>query len=383
MSAQEKNVGKGTVMITTGGTGGHVFPGVAVARRLQAYGWDVFWLGTREGMEATLVPQEGIDFESVSFHGVRGKGLKTLLLGPLALLRACHQSRGVLRRRQPDVVMGFGGFASFPGAFTAVASGLPLAIHEANAVPGLANRVLNYGADKTLTGFPGVFGAGRKTSVEWIGNPVRDDMVQQAPPAERFADRQGPLRLLVVGGSLGAQALNTCVPAALAQIPVEQRPRVVHQAGARHVEALRAVYAQQEVEAECVPFIEEMGQAYADADFVICRGGAMTVAELAAVGVGALIVPLPGAIADEQSVNAQFLVDAGAAVKKAQEALTPEALTEMLRTLTREKAMAMAMAAWALRKTDAAERAARACMALGLVYRGKRRRQESTDGGAS
>jgi UDP-N-acetylglucosamine--N-acetylmuramyl-(pentapeptide) pyrophosphoryl-undecaprenol N-acetylglucosamine transferase len=382
-----KNTGKGTVMITTGGTGGHIFPGVAVARRLQAYGWDVFWLGTREGMEATLVQQEGIDFEGVSFRGVRGKGLKTLLLGPWALLMACHQSRSVLRRRQPDVVMGFGGFASFPGAFTAVASSLPLVIHEANAVPGLANRVLRYGADKILVGFPGVFGAGRKANakskVEWAGNPVRDDMVQQAPPSKRFADRQGALRLLVVGGSLGAQALNACVPAALAQLPAEQRPQVVHQAGARHVEALRTAYAQQGVEAECVSFIEEMGQAYADADFVICRGGAMTVAELAAVGVGALMVPLPGAIADEQSANAQLLVDAGAAVRKAQDALTPDVLAETLRALTREKALAMAEAAFALRKTDAAETAARACMALGLAYQNKHRRGESVRGEVS
>ncbi|MDR0250337.1 MAG: undecaprenyldiphospho-muramoylpentapeptide beta-N-acetylglucosaminyltransferase [Burkholderiales bacterium] len=376
MSQDVKNTGKGTVMITTGGTGGHIFPGVAVARRLQAYGWNVFWLGTRDGMEAALVPQEGINFEGVSFRGVRGKGLKTLLLGPWALLMACHQSRGVLRRRQPDVVIGFGGFASFPGAFTAVASDLPLVVHEANAVPGLANRVLRYGADKILVGFPGVFGAGRKANVEWSGNPVRDDMVQQASPSERFADRQGPLRVLVVGGSLGAQALNACVPTALAQLPVEQRPRVIHQAGARHIEALRTSYAQQNVEAECVPFIEEMGQAYADADFVICRGGAMTVAELAAVGVGALMVPLPGAIADEQRANAQLLVDAGAAVRKAQESLTPDVLAEMLRALTREKALAMAEAAFTLRKTDAAETAARACMALGLAYRSKHRRDE-------
>ncbi|MDR2173518.1 MAG: undecaprenyldiphospho-muramoylpentapeptide beta-N-acetylglucosaminyltransferase [Burkholderiales bacterium] len=380
MSRDIENAVKGTVMITTGGTGGHVFPGVAVARRLQAYGWDVFWLGTQEGMEATRVPQEGIDFESVSFRGVRGKGLKTLLLGPWALLMACHQSRAILRRRQPDVAMGFGGFASFPGAFTAVASGLPLVLHEANAAPGLANRILSYGADKILAGFPGVFGAGRKANVEWSGNPVRDDMAQQAPPSERFADRQGELRLLVVGGSLGAQALNVCVPMALAQLPVEQRPRVVHQAGARHIETLRAAYAQHGVEAECVPFIEEMAQAYADADFVICRGGAMTVAELATVGVGALVVPLPGAIADEQSANAQLLVDAGAAVKITQDVLTPAVLAETLCALTREKALAMAEAAFALRKTDAAETVAQACMVLGSAYRNKQRRNEIAQG---
>jgi len=383
MSAHEKSFGedfgKGVAMITTGGTGGHVFPGVAVARHLLAYGWDVFWLGTREGMEATLVPQEGIEFEGVSFRGVRGKGLKTFLLGPFALALAGRQSRNILRRRQPDVVIGFGGFASFPGAFVAVANGLPLVIHEANAVPGLANRVLRYGADRILVGFPGVFGAGQKKNVEWIGNPIRDEMVQQPSPAERFAERRGALRLLVVGGSLGAQALNVCVPAALAQLPIERRPRVVHQAGARHIDALRAAYAQHGVEAECVPFIEEMAQAYADADFVIARGGALTVAELAAVGVGALIVPLPGAIADEQSANAQMLVDAGAAVKKAQEALTPEFLSDMLGLLTREKAQAMAEAAFALRKTDAAEAAARACMALGLAYQSKHRRNMGTD----
>jgi UDP-N-acetylglucosamine--N-acetylmuramyl-(pentapeptide) pyrophosphoryl-undecaprenol N-acetylglucosamine transferase len=337
-------------------------------------------------MEATLVSQEGIAFESVSFRGVRGKGLKTLLLGPFALLRACYQSRSILRRRRPDVVMGFGGFASFPGAFTAVACGLPLVIHEANAVPGLANRVLKHGADKILTGFPGVLGAGRKANIEakvvWVGNPIRDDMAQQASPLERFADRQGALRLLVVGGSLGAQALNVCVPAALAQLPVEQRPRVIHQAGARHIEALRTTYAQYGVEAECVPFIEEMAQAYADADFVICRGGAITVAELAAVGVGALIVPLPGAIADEQSANAQFLVDAGAAVKRTQDALTADALAEILRALTREKALEMAELAFTFRKTDAAETAARVCMALGAAHQNKHRRNRDAQGDA-
>ncbi|MCL2871555.1 MAG: undecaprenyldiphospho-muramoylpentapeptide beta-N-acetylglucosaminyltransferase [Betaproteobacteria bacterium] len=383
MSAHEKSVGfgKGTVMITTGGTGGHIFPGVAVARHLLAYGWDVFWLGTREGMEATLVQQEGIDFEGVSFRGVRGKGLKTLLLGPWALALASRQSRSILRQRQPDVVIGFGGFASFPGALMAVASGLPLVIHEANAVPGLANRVLRYGADQILVGFPDVFGVGHKKNVAWIGNPIRDEMAQQPSPSKRFAERQGALRLLVVGGSLGAQALNVCVPAALARLPVERRPRVVHQAGVRHIDALRVAYAQHGVEAECVPFIEEMAQAYADADFVICRGGALTVAELAAVGVGALIVPLPGAIADEQSANAQMLVDAGAAVKKAQEALTPEFLAEMLGLLTREKAQAMAEEAFALRKTDAAAAAAHACMALGLAYQNKHRRNINTGDG--
>lgn len=355
----------GTVMITTGGTGGHIFPGLAVAAKLVARGWGVFWLGTREGMEARLVPQHGLPFEGVAFGGVRGKGVRQLVLGPFALARACWQSRGIIRRRAPDVVLGFGGFASFPGALMGVAAAKPLVLHEQNAVAGLANRVLAYGADRILTGFPGAFAARPSRKADWVGNPVRDAFARIAPPDERFAGRAGPLRLLVVGGSLGAAGLNERVPKALALMPREARPRVVHQAGERHVDALRAAYRAADVDAECVAFIDDIAARYAEADLVVCRGGATTVAELAAVGVGAIVVPLPGAIADEQSANARFLADAGAAVMVPQAALTPAALAERIAACTRESLLAMARAARKVARPDAADRVADACIALG------------------
>ncbi|MEO8507402.1 MAG: undecaprenyldiphospho-muramoylpentapeptide beta-N-acetylglucosaminyltransferase [Betaproteobacteria bacterium] len=354
-----------TVMITTGGTGGHVFPGLAVATSLAARGASVFWLGTREGIEAKLVPQHGVEFEGLSFRGVRGKGLRTLLLGPYALLAACLAARKIIRRRLPDVVLGFGGFASFPGGLMGTAAGRPLVLHDSNAVAGLATRVLAYGADRILLGFPQALAGRHAKIVEWVGNPLRDAICALPPPAVRFAGRTGPLRLLVVGGSLGAQALNELVPAAIATITVGQRPLIVHQSGEKHIAALRDAYARQGVPAECVAFIDDMAARYAWADFVICRGGALTVAELAAGGLGAIVVPLPGAIANEQSANAQFLVDAGAAMKEAQDALTAPRLAGLLRGLDRERALAMASAAYAKGKRDAATRVADVCVELG------------------
>jgi len=354
-----------TVMITTGGTGGHVFPGLAVAAKLIARGARVFWLGTREGIEAKLVPQHGVDFEGLSFRGVRGKGLRTLLLGPYALLAACLAARAVIRRRMPDIVLGFGGFASFPGGLMGTAAGRPLVLHDANAVAGLATRVLAYGADRILLGFPQALRGRHAKIVEWVGNPLRDAICELPPPSQRFAGRGGPLRLLVVGGSLGAQALNDVVPAAVAQLHAGARPQIVHQAGERHIEALRSGYARAGVQADCVAFIDDMAARYAWADFVICRGGALTISELAAVGLGAIVVPLPGAIADEQSANARFLVDAGAAWMEPQARLTPARLAERLRSLDRPRAAAMAEAAHAQGKRDAAARVAEACFALG------------------
>jgi UDP-N-acetylglucosamine--N-acetylmuramyl-(pentapeptide) pyrophosphoryl-undecaprenol N-acetylglucosamine transferase len=359
----------GTVMITTGGTGGHIFPGLAVAADLVARGWGVFWLGTREGMESKLVPQHGVPFEGVSFGGVRGKGLRTLVLGPFTLAGACWQSRGIIRRRAPDVVLGLGGFASFPGALMGVAAAKPLVLHEQNAVAGLANRVLAYGADRILTGFPGAFAGRAARKAEWVGNPVRDAFGQIPPPDVRFAERSGPLSLLVVGGSLGAAGLNERVPKALALLPAGSRPRVVHQAGERHVDTLHAAYRHAGVDAQCVAFIDDIAARYAEADLVVCRGGATTLAELAAVGVGSIIVPLPGAIADEQSANARFLVDAGAAVRIAQAELTPERLAERVASCTRESLLAMAMAARKISRPDAARRVADACIALGTPAR--------------
>ncbi|HEY1326199.1 MAG TPA: undecaprenyldiphospho-muramoylpentapeptide beta-N-acetylglucosaminyltransferase [Casimicrobiaceae bacterium] len=350
-----------TVMITTGGTGGHVFPGLAVAAKLIARGARVFWLGTREGMEARLVTQHGVDFEAVSFRGVRGKGVRTLLLGPYALLAACIQSLRIIRRRRPDLVLGFGGFASFPGALMGVASGKPLVLHDANAVAGLANRVLAYGADRILLGFPEAM---KSRNAQWVGNPLRDSITCLPPPAQRFAGRTGPLRLLVVGGSLGAQALNDRVPRALATMPAVARPQVVHQAGERHIDALRAAYREAGVAADCVAFIDDMAARYAWADVVLCRGGALTVAEIAAVGLAAIVVPLPGAIADEQTANARFLTEAGGAFTVRQDDLTAERLGALLSSFTRAQALAMANAAYRIGKRDAADRVADACLAL-------------------
>jgi UDP-N-acetylglucosamine--N-acetylmuramyl-(pentapeptide) pyrophosphoryl-undecaprenol N-acetylglucosamine transferase len=355
----------GTVMITAGGTGGHVFPGLAVAAKLVGRGWRVFWLGTRDGMEGALVRQHGVEFEGVAFGGVRGKGWKTAVFGPLALLAACWQSVRIIRRRAPDVVLGFGGFASFPGALAGVALARPLVLHEANAVAGLANRVLAYAADRILLGFPDALRGRHATKVEWVGIPVRETIARLPAPAARFAGRSGPLRLLVVGGSLGAAAINRCVPEALALMPAAARPQVVHQSGARHLDALRAAYEEAGVAAQCVPFIEDMAACYAEADVVLCRGGAITVAELAAAGVASIIVPLPGAIADEQSANAKLLVDAGAAFAMAQDELSAGGLAARLGALTRARLLAMAAAARSLARVDAAERVADACVALG------------------
>ena len=355
----------GTVMITAGGTGGHVFPGLAVAAKLVARGWRVFWLGTKEGMEANLVREHGVEFESVSFSGIRGKGWKAWLFGPYALLAAAWQSRKIIRKRSPNVVLGLGGFASFPGALAAVAMAKPLVLHDANAVAGLANRVLAFGADRIMLGFPNAMSGRHADKVEWVGNPLRDEITAMPVPEARFAGRTGPLRLLVVGGSLGAAALNRIVPAALALIPAAARPRVVHQAGARHVDALQAAYEKAGVAAACMAFIADIAARYAEADVVLCRGGAITVSELAAVGVASMIVPLPGAIADEQSANAQFLVDGDAALRIPERELTPEALAERLQSFTRATLLAMAIAARKLARPDAADRVADTCVALG------------------
>jgi UDP-N-acetylglucosamine--N-acetylmuramyl-(pentapeptide) pyrophosphoryl-undecaprenol N-acetylglucosamine transferase len=342
-----------------------VFPGLAVAAKLIARGARVFWLGTREGIESKLVPQHGVEFEGISFRGVRGKGLRTLLLGPYALLAACLAARSVIRRRMPDIVLGLGGFASFPGGLMGTAAGKPLVLHDSNAVAGLATRVLAHGADRILLGFPHALRGRHAKLVEWVGNPMRDAITALPPPAQRLAGRDGPLRLLVVGGSLGAQALNEIVPAGIARIAQGARPHIVHQAGEKHIAALRDAYAKHAVDAECVAFIDDMAARYAWADFVICRGGALTISELAAVGLGALVVPLPGAIADEQSANARFLVDAQAAWMEPQATLTAERLAERLQSLDRTRALAMAEAAHAQGKRDAAARVADVCIHFG------------------
>jgi UDP-N-acetylglucosamine--N-acetylmuramyl-(pentapeptide) pyrophosphoryl-undecaprenol N-acetylglucosamine transferase len=346
-------------MIMAGGTGGHVFPALAVADHLRALGWRVVWLGARSGMEATLVPKHGFEMAWVRFSGLRGKGVVAKLLLPLNLLVAFGQSLRALRAQRPDVVLGMGGYIAFPGGMMAALLGRPLAIHEQNSVAGLANRVLSGVADHVLVAFPDAL---RKAT--FVGNPVREAIARIAPPAERFAGRTGSLRVLVVGGSLGAAALNDVVPKALALLPADSRPVVTHQSGAKHIEELRANYSRAGVDASAVALIDDMARAYADADLVICRAGATTVAEVSAAGVAAILVPFPFAVDDHQTTNARYLVDAGAGVLVQQRDLTPEALAARLRGLTREQLLGIASKARALGKPDATRAVAEACMEL-------------------
>jgi UDP-N-acetylglucosamine--N-acetylmuramyl-(pentapeptide) pyrophosphoryl-undecaprenol N-acetylglucosamine transferase len=351
-------------MITTGGTGGHIFPGLAVASELKSRGARVFWLGTREGMESRLVPSHAVDFEGIAFSSVRGKGIKRLLFGPYAIANACRQAWAVIGRKRPGIVVGFGGFASFPGALMGVARNLPLVIHNLDARAGLANRVLKHGADRVLTGFPGVLGEGRDPRVEWIGNPLRADIEAVPPPEERFANRTGPMRVLVVGGSLGASILNETLPRALALLPAGARPLVAHQSGEKHIDALRQAYDDAGVEAECLPFIDDMARRYAEADVVVCRSGATTVAELAAVGVASLLIPYPHAADDHQLDNAEQLATRGAAEVWLQRDLAPKRLADWLQSLDRARLLEMAAAARSLRKAGATRRVADICLEL-------------------
>lgn len=361
----------GTLLVMAGGTGGHVFPGLAVAQRMLAEGWRVVWLGSRSGMEARLVPQHDIPIEFVRFGGLRGKGALTKLALPFNLLRAALDSLGVLRRVKPNVVLGMGGYITFPAGVMAVLTRSPLVLHEQNSIPGLANRALAKIASRVLVAFPDALPGG-----EWTGNPLREGFSDSEAPAMRYgarAARGGPLRVLVVGGSLGAAALNEIVPKALAQLAPEARPHIVHQAGAKHIDVLRANYrAAGLVEGpDCVltPFIEDMSRAYAEADLVICRSGAMTVAEIAAIGVAALFVPFPFAVDDHQTTNAAFLVEQGAAALIQQRELSVERLRDWLRAATRGQLAEMAGRARALAKPDATERVALACAAAASTRR--------------
>ena len=349
-------------LVMAGGTGGHIFPGLAVADGLRAQGWRVHWLGAPGSMEAQLVPPRGYPFEAVEFGGVRGKGVSTLVLLPLKLLRAFGQSIGVVRRVRPDVLVGLGGYITFPGGLMGVALGKPLVLHEQNSVAGMANKVLAGIADRVFTAFPNVLPRARK--VQWVGNPLRAAFTQYPDPAARFAGRSGPLRVLVVGGSLGAQALNEVVPKALALIPADQRPLVTHQSGTKQIDALRANYQAAGVQAELLPFIDDMARAYAEADLVICRAGATTVTEIAAIGAAALFVPFPHAVDDHQTSNANFLVDQGAGWLVQQRDLTPEGLADLLQKTERPALVQRAQKAKTMQKTHAVEDVVAACEEL-------------------
>ena len=349
-------------LVMAGGTGGHIFPGLAVAEALRERGWRVHWLGTPGSMESRLVPPRGFALETIEFGGVRGKGLSTLLLLPVRLLKAFWQTLRVVRRVKPDVLVGLGGYITFPGGMMGTLLGKPMVLHEQNSVAGMANKLLSGIADRVFTAFPGVF-----KKAEWVGNPLRAEFLRQAAPAERFNGRTGPLRLLVVGGSLGAKALNDTVPQALALLPVEQRPTVLHQSGEKQIDALRANYAAAGVSAELTPFIQDTAQAFADADVIVCRAGASTVTEIAAVGAAALFVPFPFAVDDHQTTNAGFLVEAGAAWLVPQSGLTPAALAERLATVTRTQLLDMAQKAKHMQKTDAVQAVVAACEQLSKV----------------
>jgi len=352
------------ILIMAGGTGGHVFPALALARLLRAQSLDVIWLGTTRGLESRVIPAEGIPIERLSVGGLRGKGALTWLAAPFRLTLALLQALAVMRRHRPLVVVGLGGFVTGPGGVAAWLMRRPLLIHEQNAIAGFTNRVLAHLARVVLEAFPGSFGS--QVHARVIGNPVRADISAQPPPAARFAGRTGPVRILVIGGSQGATRLNAVVPFALRRLSSWLSFDVRHQAGERWIEAGRASYAQAGVRADVRPFIEDMGEAYGWADLVICRSGALTVSELAAVGVGAILVPFPGAVDDHQAYNAQYLVREGAAVLIRDRELTAERLASELQRLCagRGKLLAMAERARLLAKPRAADELAASCLEL-------------------
>jgi UDP-N-acetylglucosamine--N-acetylmuramyl-(pentapeptide) pyrophosphoryl-undecaprenol N-acetylglucosamine transferase len=351
-------------LVMAGGTGGHIFPGLAVATALRDAGWRVHWLGGtgtpgQASMESVLVPAQGFAFDAVAFSGFRGKGMASQVWAPFRLLRACVQSAGVLRHVQPDVVVGMGGYITVPGGLMARLLGMPILLHEQNSVAGMANKLLARMSRRVYSSFPDVLPQAR-----WIGNPLRSTFVDRPEPAARFAARRGPLRMLVLGGSLGAQALNDVVPKALAMIPLATRPLVLHQSGKNQIAALQANYTAAGVQGELVPFIDDTAQAMMDADLVLCRAGASTVTEIAAIGAAAVFVPFPQAVDDHQTTNARFLADPGAGWLVQQKDLTPDRLARMLQKADRPTLMATAMAARKLAKTGATETLVKACQKL-------------------
>lgn len=319
------------ILIMAGGTGGHVYPALAVAQELRERAREVVWLGTRRGLEARVVPAAGIDIEWIGISGLRGKGVVTRLLAPFRLAVALSQSLVVMARRRPAAVLGMGGFVSGPGGVAAWLTRRPLIIHEQNAVPGLTNRLLAGFARVVLQAFPGSFSS--RIPAQTVGNPVRRDIAALPPPAERLRGRAGPLRLLVLGGSQGALALNRLVPRALAELPEGRRPEVRHQAGERTLETARESYREAGVDAEIAPYIEDMAAAYAWADLVVCRAGALTVSEVAMAGLPAVFIPFPAAVDDHQTANAGVLAEAGAALIVQERDLTPERLAAAIAEL--------------------------------------------------
>jgi UDP-N-acetylglucosamine--N-acetylmuramyl-(pentapeptide) pyrophosphoryl-undecaprenol N-acetylglucosamine transferase len=357
LAAPVTEFGKYTIMIMAGGTGGHVYPAMAVADYLKEHGWKIVWLCTEGGMENRLIEGKNYDKAMMTMRGVRGNGLMGWVLLPIKLATALKQSFAAIRLHQPNVVLGMGGFAAFPGGLMAKMLGKPLVIHEQNSIAGLTNKTLSVIANQVLAAFPSAFG----NKAELVGNPVRADITQLPAPEQRYSQRSGKLNLLVVGGSLGAQALNDVLPKALANLPKDSF-NVVHQAGEKHIAALQANYHAASVAADAKAFINNMAEMYAWADVVICRAGALTVAELACVGVASILVPFPHAVDDHQTYNAKYLSDAGAAQLIQQTEFSVVKATEMLRNLTREICLDMAIKAKSLAKPEATQTVAKICM---------------------
>ncbi len=361
------------VLIMAGGTGGHVFPALAVAHHLRTLGAQVAWLGTRRGLESDVVPKAGFALHYLSIGGLRGKGALTLVFAPFKLLLAVFQAVLIIGRYRPSVVLGLGGFVTGPGGLGAWLLHKPLVIHEQNAIPGMTNRWLSRIAARVLEAFPGAFPAGVRAMT--TGNPLRAEIVALLPPPQRFAARDGKLRLLVLGGSLGAQALNSAVPAALALLAETERPKVLHQAGKRHIEETQRFYKYAQTQGDVVEFIGDMAEAYAWADVVLCRAGALTVSELAAAGVAAILVPYPHAVDDHQTVNAGYLTGAGAALLVQQPQLTAHHLAELLKSFSengipaRARLLRMANAARTLAQPDATARVAQHVVQAALQRR--------------
>ena len=353
-----------TILIMAGGTGGHIFPGLAVAEVLAARGWHVVWMGTQTGMEADLVPRNGYEMAWVRFQGVRGKGLLALFLLPGRLLRALWQAGKAIRRIAPDVVLSMGGYVAFPGGVMAAFLDRPLVVHEQNAIAGTTTRLLAKFAARVLTSFESAFKP--RVAALPTGNPVRATLAEVPRPEARFAQRSGPMRITVLGGSLGARVLNDVVPRAMAALDAAERPELTHQAGRQHAAQLEASYRSLGVEARVTPFIDNVAEQLAWSDLVICRAGATTLAELAAVGVGSILIPFPFAIDDHQTRNASALADHGAAVLLSQSELTVEHLAEILRGLDRARLLVMACTARSLGRPDAAQRVADICEQVAL-----------------
>jgi UDP-N-acetylglucosamine--N-acetylmuramyl-(pentapeptide) pyrophosphoryl-undecaprenol N-acetylglucosamine transferase len=356
------------LVIMAAGTGGHVIPGLAVAREMQQRGWSVSWLGTRDGMENKLVPpqsQSGIALDRIGFSGLRGKGLLHTLGGGLRLLQAFWQCLCILRRRGADAVLGMGGYVCVPGGLVAKGLGKPLVLVNADASLLMSNKALLPVADRVAFGFDGADAARTKRAVV-TGNPVRAEIEALPAPAERFAARSGALQLLVVGGSLGAKVLNDTLPAALGQLPPQQRPRVTHQTGSAHIDAVRSAYAEAGIDAEALPFIDDMAARLAQCDVIVCRAGAVTVSELCAAGVPAILVPLIVSTTAHQRDNAEYMARHGAALHQPQAELTPQRLAALLASLTRPALLQMAEKARALSRPQAAARVADQIEALVL-----------------